>query len=146
MRPVTPGFSTALRSDPASDAPEDISRRYHPGWVSHGLVASTAADTARFLDALMSGDLVPAPLLGEMLAPVRVPGEHPPFVEPSYGLGIMLDPGWPGGMLVGHGGGGPGYATAAFHVLGTGRSAVAFINTDRGDAQDIAFALLQQRT
>lgn len=141
MRALTPGYSTALRED---DAPEDVSPRYHPGWVSHGLVASTAADTARVLDALLRGDLVPEPFLGEMLAPVRVPGEHPPFVDPSYGLGVMLDPGWPAGMLVGHGGGGPGYTTAAYHILGTGRTAVAFVNADRGDAaQEVALALLR---
>jgi D-alanyl-D-alanine carboxypeptidase len=149
MRAITPGYSTQLGSDAASDTPEDVRPRYHPGWVSHGLVASTAADTARFLDALLAGDLVPQPLLGEMLTPIRVPGEHPPLVAPSYGLGVMLDPGWPAGTLVGHGGGGPGYATAAFRspdAAGRAITVVIFVNIDRADAQGIAFDVLKQGT
>ena len=29
----------------------------------------------------------------------------------------MTDPGWPGGLLIGHGGGGPGYAAACFAAI-----------------------------
>ncbi len=31
------------------------------------------------------------------------------FVRPSYGLGVMADPGNSIGLVIGHGGGGPGY-------------------------------------
>jgi D-alanyl-D-alanine carboxypeptidase len=40
---LTPGFSSQLGTD---NSLRDISRRYHPGWVSHGLIASTTTDVA----------------------------------------------------------------------------------------------------
>ena len=39
------------------------------------------------------------------------------FLPPELRLGVMTDPGWPDGLLIGHGGGGPGYAAAAFAVV-----------------------------
>jgi D-alanyl-D-alanine carboxypeptidase len=143
MANLTPGYSSALSEN---DEPRDITPRYHPGWVSHGLVASTAYDLARFCDVLMGGELLPARELTQMLAPVPVPGDHPPFVRPSYGLGVMIDPDFPHGFLVGHGGGGPGFSTAAFHVRdsnGPGITSIALVNRDGTNAaMDIAFALL----
>ncbi len=38
-------------------------------------------------------------------------------MRPSYGLGVMGDPEWPQGVLIGHGGGGPGYGAAAFALV-----------------------------
>ncbi|HEX5165789.1 MAG TPA: serine hydrolase domain-containing protein, partial [Thermomicrobiales bacterium] len=87
---LTPGYSGWI--DPHGPV-TDISRRYHPGWVSHGVVISTASDLARIIDAIFAGRLAPSSLLPEMLTPVQVPMQHPLFVEPSYGLGVMLDPG-----------------------------------------------------
>jgi D-alanyl-D-alanine carboxypeptidase len=143
MDRLTPGFSTALGD---TDERHDITLRYHPGWVSHGLVASTAHDLARFFDVLMHGDLLPARELAQMRAPVPVPGDHPPFVRPSYGFGVMIDPDSPHGFMVGHGGGGPGFSTAAFHAResnGRGITSIALINRDETNAaMDIAFALL----
>ena len=43
--------------------------------------------------------------------------DAPGFVRPSYGIGLMTDPGWEDGLLVGHGGGGPGYAAACFALV-----------------------------
>ena len=37
---LAPGTSSALSPD---GAPRDIRTHYHPGWVSHGVVASTAS-------------------------------------------------------------------------------------------------------
>jgi len=58
----------------------------------------------------------------------------------------MTDPGWPGGLLVGHGGGGPGYAAAAFAVIqaGSPRVEVLLCGDEREDVQ--AAALLRLRS
>lgn len=133
MRSLTPGFSTALSSDGRE---ADITSRYHPGWVAHGLVTSTAADIARFLFALLSGALLAPASLDAMLTPVRVPiARHPLFREPSYGLGVMLDPAAEAGMLVGHGGGGPGFSLGVLGIVQDGRAiaAAGMANSDRGD-------------
>src|SRR5690606_19963020 len=104
----------------------------------------TAGETALMLEALVSGRLLRPASLAAMLAPVAVPGEFPPFVRPAYGLGLMLDPASPYGLAAGHAGGGPGYATAAFHlpnVAGRRVTAVALLNRDAGSAVKAAFAL-----
>lgn len=40
---LAPGNSSALAPD---GAPHDVRAHYHPRWVSHGVVASTASDSA----------------------------------------------------------------------------------------------------
>lgn len=70
---IAPGWGTALGD---GCTPEDVSRRYHPGWVSHGAVVGRAADAALALDALMAGRLVRALSLGAMLEAVPVGGPH----------------------------------------------------------------------
>jgi D-alanyl-D-alanine carboxypeptidase len=130
---LTPGFSGWI--DPDGPVVE-VSRRYHPGWVSHGVVISTAPELVRIIDAVLDGRLVPPALLPEMLRPTRVPVDHPLFAEPSYGLGVMLDPGSPHGIVAGHGGGGPGYSVGALHFPNVGGrrvTTVALANSDRGD-------------
>ena len=62
----------------------------------------------------VTGDLCDLDRLTES---VEIGFDAPGFVRPSYGIGLMTDPGWPGGLLIGHGGGGPGYAAATFAVL-----------------------------
>jgi D-alanyl-D-alanine carboxypeptidase len=142
-RELTPGFGAALDRD---GVVRDVTRRYHPGWVSHGTAVTTASDLARFLEALFGGRLLRPESLAAMLAATPVPGEHPPFVRPAYGLGLMIDLGSPCGMLAGHVGGGPGYATAAFHAPDVGGrrvTSVALVNRDGSDAETrIAFALI----
>jgi len=133
MQGLTPGFSTTL-SDGGQE--QDITGHYHPGWVAHGLVASTAAETATFLHALLCGALIAPPSLAAMLTPVRVPiASHPIFREPSYGLGVMLGPAAAGDMLVGHGGGGPGFSLGVIGKATTEGAVVAcgMANHDRGD-------------
>ena len=139
---LTPGFSAALDD---GEERRDIAGRYHPGWVSHGLVMSTAAETASLIDALFAGRLLADSSIEAMLTVVEVPGTHPPFVRPAYGLGVMVDPGSPYGRVAGHAGGGPGYATAAFHfpdVDGRRVTAVALVNCDwAGVELEVVFAL-----
>jgi D-alanyl-D-alanine carboxypeptidase len=108
---------------------------------------STAADLARLVDAILGGQLLSRASLASMLTPTRVPHTHPLFREPSYGLGVMLDPRAPGGLLAGHGGGGPGYATGALSATdAAGRrvTSVALVNHDRGETGlRIAHALVR---
>lgn len=140
---LTPGFSTSL--SPNGEL-KDISRRYHPGWVSHGLVVSTAAEVARFVEALFNGEVIGPAALAEMTLPRAAVGPHPTLGEIASGLGIFILPGWKHGHLLGHGGGGPGYSTAAFHARdlnGHRVTAVALANRDRDDiGHEIALALL----
>ncbi len=80
-----------------------------------------------------------------MLDPVPVPAQHPLFRQPSYGLGVMIDPGSPYGSVAGHGGGGPGYSAAALHLphIEERRATIVVLaNRDRDDlAMGISFAL-----
>jgi D-alanyl-D-alanine carboxypeptidase len=92
----------------------DVRGRYHPRWVGHQTLVSTAADQRRFWTALAAGELCDLAVLTES---VEIGFDAPGFVHPSYGLGVMTDPGHPGGLLIGHGGGGPGYAAACFALL-----------------------------
>ena len=121
---LAPGTSCALSPD---GAPRDVRTHYHPGWVSHGVVASTASDIVRFLDGLFHGRLLSQRSLDQMTELVRLPtspgpsspeNDHPLRPgEPGYGLGLMGDPASPWGLLVGHNGGGPCYSASAFHAF-----------------------------
>ena len=140
---LTPGYSDELDRDGGC---HDISRRYHPGWVSHGVVISTAPELARGLDALFAGRLLGPEPLAAMLDAVAVPEEHPLVARPAYGLGVMVDLDSCFGRVAGHAGGGPGYSTAAFHfpdVAGRRVTSVALANRDGSDlGLAIAFALV----
>ena len=98
----------------------DTRAHYHPGWVSHGVVASTPSEIARCYDGLFGGRLVSLEAVAEMreLVPIGVPSA--PWSEPSYGLGLMGDPASPSGPIWGHEGGGPGYGASAFHAPALG--------------------------
>ncbi|MDT8306184.1 MAG: serine hydrolase domain-containing protein [Anaerolineae bacterium] len=130
---LTPGYS--LFFDPDGDL-QEVTRRYHPGWVAHGVVISTAPSLARLFHALFASDLLPAPLRDAMAEPIMLPFAHPLFKQPAYGLGVMIDAASPHGLLIGHAGGGPGYATAALcfpDVAGHDIVAVALANRDAPD-------------
>jgi D-alanyl-D-alanine carboxypeptidase len=120
----------------------DVRGRYHPGWVGHRTLASTVADQRRFWTALARGDLCDLDVLTQS---IEIGYDAPGFVRPSYGLGVMTDPGRPDGLLIGHGGGGPGYAAATFALVRTGRDplvAVELEGDERVDVQARALALL----
>ena len=127
---LVPGWSTQI-----GEGRQDVRGRYHPCWVGHRTLASTSADQRRFWAALAGGDLCD---LARLTEAVEIGSDAPGFVRPSYGLGVMTDPGWPGGLLVGHGGGGPGYGAAAFAVLRDGGDplvAVELTGDERVDVQ-----------
>jgi len=135
---LVPGWSHQV-----GDGRRDVRGRYHPCWVGHRTLISTSADQHRFWSALAAGELCD---LARLTESVEIGFHAPGFVRPSYGLGLMTDPGWPGGLLVGHGGGGPGYAAAAFAVVqpGSPRVEILLSGDEREDVQ--AAALLQLRS
>lgn len=144
------GRSCALSPD---GAPRDVHTHYHPGWVSHGVVASTPSDIVRFLDALFHGRLVSRRSLGLMSDFVRVPMEPTPSPseggplrpgEPGYGLGLMGDPTSPWGLLVGHNGAGPCYSASAFHAVDLGGLSVCAMGAieENFSAEEIVAGIL----
>lgn len=142
-QPLTPGYSAFFQSDGTL---EDIRSLYDPGWVSHGVVISTAAELARLIDAILTGTLLSPASRAAMLTPVLVPHQHPLFQQPAYGLGLMIDPQSAYGVMAGHGGGGPGYSAGALHVPGAHGhtiTSVALANRDQPDlGLRIAFTLI----
>jgi len=137
MASLAPGVSRHLSPN---GEPRDVRMFYHPGWVSHGVIASTTADVVRFLDGLFAGALLSSSSLDAMLN-VAVLDESDPGDEPSsplrpgkpgYGLGVMGDRASPWGFLVGHNGGGPCYNASAFHALDTGTSVCAIAAIEEG--------------
>jgi D-alanyl-D-alanine carboxypeptidase len=141
---LAPAASRGLASDGAT---REVRDHYHPGWVSHGVVASTPSDVARFFAALFCGGLLSAQSLHEMttLVPIgeAAASSASPWRRPGYGLGILGDPESSWGRLWGHNGGGPGYTTSAFHAPDLGASVCAMCALE-GDAiaEQIVFAVL----
>jgi D-alanyl-D-alanine carboxypeptidase len=148
---LAPGPSSLLAVD---SSPRDVRACYHPGWVSHGVVASTPSEVVRFLDALFRGQLLSARSLGEMTALVVIreelcaaPSELPRrWGRPSYGLGLVADPASPWGLILGHGGGGPCYHSSAFHAPDLGGASVCVMGAiEQGfDPEAVVLGLLDQ--
>jgi len=150
LAPLAIGISRALSID---GSPRDVREHYHPGWVSHGVVASTASDIVRFLDALFGGRLISQDSLEAMmsLVPVAMTRESAAssplrMAAPSYGLGLMGDPASPWGLLVGHNGGGPCYSASAFHAVGLGGASVCAMGAIEDDfsTEEIVAAVLDR--
>lgn len=140
---LTPAYSKFFSPD---DLLLDVTHLYHPGWVSHGVIVSTASELARIFEALFTNQLLSLALLSTMLDFVHVPGQHPLFTQQMYGLGLMIDPQSRYGQIAGHGGEGPGYSTAALHfsnVTGHRVTSVALVNREQHDlGMRIAFSLV----
>ncbi len=130
---------------PGQDEHGDVRGRYHPRWVGHRTLASTPADQRRFWTALARGELCELDVLTQS---VEIGFDAPGFVRPSYGIGVMTDPGRPDGLLIGHGGRGPGYAAAVFALIRNGDDplvAVQLEGDERVDVQSRALAALRSR-
>jgi D-alanyl-D-alanine carboxypeptidase len=137
-----PGYGCEVNVD---GKPVDIRDRYHPGWCAPGVAVSTVEDTTRLFDAVFAGELLNEESLSSMLHLFRVPGNHPPAITPSYGMGIMADPDAPFGAWFGHGGGGPGYAVWCLMIPKSklGRLAVAvFCNTSEASPEQMAHEII----
>jgi CubicO group peptidase (beta-lactamase class C family) len=113
-------------------------RRYHPGWVYHGLLVGPIDAAALFLDRLVAGDVLPEELLEAMLTGYPVGGPLPqrPFRQPSYGLGVMIEAAEGDRRCVGHTGQGPGSTAAVYSFTELDRpvTVAAFVPEDHGDA------------
>jgi D-alanyl-D-alanine carboxypeptidase len=124
LQSLAPGISSVLAPDGSL---RDVRMHFHPGWVSHGVLASTASDIVRFFDCLFHGQFLSEHSLDQMRQLVAVPvassrasstKDSPSrWGKPSYGLGLMGDPVSPWGLLLGHNGRGPGYTASAFHAV-----------------------------
>jgi D-alanyl-D-alanine carboxypeptidase len=137
-----PADLEGLEPGPSEELGGDVGGRYHPAWVGHRALVSTAADQHRFWCALAAGELGALAEPGDL---VEVGRAAPGFVRPSYGLGVMADPESPLGLVVGHGGGGPGYAAGCFAVLRReGPVAAVVLASGDGDpsVQETALRLL----
>ena len=96
----------------------------HPGWVWHGVLVSTAADVAVFYQRLFAGELLRAAAVAEMKRTVRVPPQRAPWIDPGYGLGLMIASVGGLGAVLGHNGNGPGFTASGFHAPGPAGGAV----------------------
>lgn len=116
--------------------PVPVAGLYHPGWVSHGVVAATALDTARLLHGLFTIDMLNPRLAARMVESWPVPGQMRgrPWVEPGYGLGLMVERDPQAGPYWGHTGGGPGCTPTAYHFPGPEPLTIAvFTDGEDGD-------------
>jgi D-alanyl-D-alanine carboxypeptidase len=118
---------------------EDIRGVYDPRWVGHRTLVARAEDLVDFWRDLPTEMLDPATF-------VPIGFEAPGFVSPCYGLGVMADPENALGTVVGHGGGGPGYATAVFSVPRARVVAIVLAADERYPAQETALGLLQRNS
>jgi D-alanyl-D-alanine carboxypeptidase len=117
------------------DGVDDVRGVYDPRWVGHRTLVARAGDLVGFWRNL------PA----EMLDPgtfVPIGFDAPGFVRPSYGLGVMADPEHPLGTVVGHGGGGPGYAAGVFALPSRDALAIVLAADESYPAQRTALDLL----
>jgi D-alanyl-D-alanine carboxypeptidase len=117
------------------DGVDDVRGVYDPRWVGHRTLVARAGDLVGFWRDL------PAEMLDSgTFAPIGF--EAPGFVRPSYGLGVMADPEHALGTVVGHGGGGPGYAAGVFALPGRDALAIVLAADESYPAQKAALELL----
>ena len=129
------GVAVPAPSAQLFDGVDDVRGTYDPRWVGHRTLVARAGDLVGFWRDLPR----------EMLDPqsfVPIGAEAPGFGRPSYGLGVMADPENPLGTVVGHGGGGPGYATAVFAVPAADTVAIVLAADEGYPAQQTALELL----
>jgi CubicO group peptidase (beta-lactamase class C family) len=122
---------------------------YDPRWVYHGLLVGPIGHAALLLQRLLTGDLLPSPLLSAMFDryPVGGPIADRPWKTPSYGLGLMIGETTGGALIAGHTGGGPGSAVAVYHRLDqpTGTAAAYEAGGDDAAVEGACVTLLRTR-
>lgn len=114
---------------------DDVRGVYDPRWVGHRTLVARAEDLVGFWRNLPAEMLDPSTF-------VPIGFDAPGFVRPSYGLGVMADPEHPLGTVVGHGGGGPGYAAGVFVLPSADAVAIVLAADERYPAQQMALELL----
>jgi D-alanyl-D-alanine carboxypeptidase len=139
LQTLVPGYS---KTHGKNDI-RDIREWYHPGWVSHGVLASTASDVNRFLDALFTGRLLDHYHLSEMLRTTPLPG-LPPALQAEYGLGIACETDTEFGRHYGHDGSGPGYRVVTSHAPQLHNTTITVLcNTDVCNPRGISDSLMR---
>lgn len=129
---LTPGYTAFFGGTEL----QNMTSLYHPGWVSHGVVISTAPELAKMIEALFLNKILSSALIEQMLDPAYVLGKYPLFEKLAYGSGLFTDLESPHGIVAGHTGEGPGYSVAAFHfpnLVGSRITIAAIANQDRHD-------------
>jgi len=126
--------SVATKVEDLTDTAWGNHARYDPAWVYHGLLVGTPGDAARFLHALMSGDVLPIKLMTEMTTGHPIDGRWPgrPWDTAGCGLGLMMGRMESVGAAIGHSGAGPGSVSAVYYFGGrpTPCTAAAFTTGD----------------
>lgn len=119
----------------SKESPADIYKLYHPLWVSHGVISSSAYETAVIMNAVFSGALLERDQLDIMTCGFKVEGvTGRPFYDPHYGCGLMTDTGAPYGPVYGHTGGGPGSSAACYHLARKSKPFTVAVLTDGEDS------------
>lgn len=129
---LTPGYTAFFSGDEL----QDMTCVYHPSWVAHSVVISTAPELAKIIDALFRGKLLDLSLVEQMSHPIHHLGKYPLFKNLGYGLGLFVDRESPHATVKGHTGEGPGYSVAAFHfprLAGSSTTIAALVNRDQHD-------------
>jgi D-alanyl-D-alanine carboxypeptidase len=122
---LRPGDCGALvpAPDPA-DPTRDVTATYHPGWVSHGTLVSTARDAATLAAGVIDGDLLSPGSRARLARPAVPVATGTPYGDLWWGEGALVGRG-EDGDVVGHTGAGPGSSTAALVVRPPGGPAIA---------------------
>jgi D-alanyl-D-alanine carboxypeptidase len=133
------GFDHAVPAVSAKigNGTHDVGGRYHPGWVAHRSLVTTARELHHFWSR-------PLDVFVDQATIVPVGRNAFGFDRVSWGLGVMLltDPASPLGPVIGHGGGGPGYSTAMFAAPSKHAIAIVLEPTEDYPAQETALSLL----
>ena len=93
-----------------------------------GGMISSAADLARFVEALVEGRLLSPGLLAAMTRPQGAPSSE--LEQYGYGCWLVVEKGEV--TIIGHGGGDPGVSARVAHHLASGTTIVVLCNQDRG--------------
>jgi D-alanyl-D-alanine carboxypeptidase len=123
------GYAPPDRAWLPSDGPAgllDVTQA-NPSWAwAAGAMISSAADLARFYQALLGGQLLPPRTLTAMQTTVDASEQY--GAGAGYGLGLIRLPLGCGGQVWGHGGEIAGYATLAFSSADAARQVVLVDN------------------
>jgi D-alanyl-D-alanine carboxypeptidase len=109
--------------DAGEEKTVDVTRQ-NPSWISTGGdMISTTQDLHTFISALLSGRLLPAPLLAEMCAP------HPTGIpNMDYGLGVFVMTTDDGHTLITHNGAAVGHAALMYSTPDGSKTLTAALN------------------
>lgn len=138
VRELTPGYSNFFSENQL----QDVTCFYHPGWVAHSVIVSTAPELAKMMDALFRGKLLNPLMVEQMLCPVHILGKHSLLSLLGYGMGLFLGLDSPYGRVGGHVGEGPGYSVAAFHFFSLAGSRVTVVALANRERQDFGLQLV----